>query len=188
MAHARRKFESALDNDKERATYVLTEIRKLYEMERVIMEEGLDKMMTEVIRIEHSAPVLKDLKKWMDKEVESVLPKSKIGMALRYTLKRWTGLYEFVNNGDLLIDNNLVENQIRPLALGRKNYLFAGSHDGARRAALFYSFFGTAKVNGINPNQWLRDVLIRIKGHSVNRIKELLPTANYKFIHQEEGT
>lgn len=188
MAHARRKFESALDNDKDRATHVLTEIRKLYEMERVIVEERLDRTMTEVIRTEHSAPVLKDLKIWMDKEVERALPKSKIGMALRYTLKRWTGLCEFVNNGDLLIDNNLVENQIRPLALGRKNYLFAGSHDGARRAALFYSLFGTAKVNGINPSQWLRDVLIRIKSHPVNRIEELLPTANYKFMHQEEGT
>lgn len=188
MAHARRKFEQALDNDKERASHVLTEIRKLYEIERIVRESSLNKEAIELFRKEQSAPILNELKEWLEKEYERVLPKSILGKGIAYTLKRWTGLSEYVNNGNLLIDNNLVENAIRPLALGRKNYLFAGSHDGARRAAMFYSFFGTCKVNGIDAFWWLRDVLIRIPDHPINRVHELLPTKNYRFIHREEET
>lgn len=185
MAHARRYFEKALDNDKERASHVLAEIRKLYEIER-LARDGLDKEAIELLRKEQSLPILKELKKWLDKEYERVLPRSNLGKAIAYTLKRWTGLCEYLKNGDLLIDNNLVENAIRPLALGRKNYLFAGSHDGARRAAMFYSFFGTCKINAIDAYWWLRDVLIRIQNHPVNRIRELLPTKDYRFVHKKE--
>ncbi|HLF64446.1 MAG TPA: IS66 family transposase [Saprospiraceae bacterium] len=187
MAHARRKFEQALDNDNERASHVLTEIRKLYEIER-LARDGLDKEAIELLRKEQSLPILKALKQWLDKEYERALPKSLIGKAIAYTLKRWIGLCEYLHNGNLLIDNNLVENTIRPLALGRKNYLFAGSHNGARWAAMFYSFSGTCKVNGIDMFSWLREVLIRIQNHPVNRIHELLPTKNYRFLHKENET
>lgn len=188
MAHARRKFEQALENDNERASYVLTEIRKLYDIEREIKSRELDKQATELFRQEHAAPVLNALKEWLDKEYQNVLPKSIIGKGMAYTLKRWEGLSVYVHNGDLLIDNNLVENQIRPLALGRKNYLFAASHNGARWAAMFYSFFGTCKLNEIDAFWWLRDVLMRIQDHPKDRLQELLPTKEYQFMYKKEGT
>ena len=98
-----------------------------------------------------------------------------MGEALQYTFPRWDYLLAYLYDGHLEIDNNLVENAIRPNALGRKNYLFAGSHEGAQRAAMFYSFFGTCKRNNINPFEWLRDVLERIPTHKANRLDELLP-------------
>ena len=98
-----------------------------------------------------------------------------MGEALQYTIPRWDNLLAYLYDGYLEIDNNLVENAIRPNALGRKNYLFAGSHEGAQRAAMFYSFFGTCKRNNINPFEWLKDVLERIPTHKANKLDELLP-------------
>lgn len=121
------------------------------------------------------------LYEWFVNEVPDLLPQSPMAKAIRYTIKRWIGLTQFLNKPYLLPDNNLVENAIRPLALGRKNYLFAGSHDGAHRAAIFYTLFGTAKINDIDPYAWLADVLTRIMTHPINRIDELLPVSGYRF-------
>ena len=96
-------------------------------------------------------------------------------------LKRWDGLIEYTKRGDLLIDNNLIESQIRPLALGRKNYLFAGSHRGAYYASVLYTLLGTCTLNGINPYRWLVDVLHRMDNHDVNKLHELLPLTGYQF-------
>jgi transposase len=186
MAHARRKFEQALENDPDRAAHVLTEIQRLYTVEHSIREEKLNAEEILKLRKQESIPILDALKEWLDREYDQVLPASVIGKAIAYTLRRWKGLYEYAQSGTLQIDNNLVENIIRPLALGRKNYLFAGSHDGARRAATFYSFFATCKLNDLNPYRWLRDVLTRIQDHPVNRIKELLPLANYSYLPSDE--
>ena len=101
-------------------------------------------------------------------------------------LLRWDGLTKYIDNGILRPDNNLIENQIRPLALGRKNYLFAGSHKGAEYAAIFYSFFATCRLHGLDPEIWLRDVLNRISDHHVNKLEELLPTAQYEFTKEKE--
>ena len=106
---------------------------------------------------------------------KSVLPKSPIGLAIHYSLERWDKLMLYTTDGKLQIDNNLVENAIRPVAIGRKNYLFAGSHNGARRAAMLYSFLGTCKINDINPFNWLRGTLEKIPTHPVNKLNELLP-------------
>ena len=106
---------------------------------------------------------------------KSVLPKSAIGQALHYSLERFDKLVLYTTDGNLHIDNNLVENAIRPVAVGRKNYLFAGSHNGARRAAMLYSFLGTCKINGVNPFEWLKTTLEKIPAHPVNKIEELLP-------------
>jgi len=186
MAHARRKFEQALENDRERATYVMTEIQKLYAIERRARDGLMDIPAIAELRKQESIPILDALKKWLDREYDQVLPASTIGKAIAYTLKRWKGLCEYAQSGNLQIDNNLVENIIRPLALGRKNYLFAGSHDGARRAATFYSLFATCKLNNIDPYRWLRDVLSRIQDHPVNKLSDLLPLANYRYLHSEE--
>ena len=104
-----------------------------------------------------------------------VLPKSPIGTAIAYTLARWDGLCVYITNGKLNIDNNPVENSIRPIAIGRKNYLFAGSHDAAQRTAILYSLLATCKLNDINPYTWLKETLIAIPNHPVNRLEELLP-------------
>ena len=111
----------------------------------------------------------------MIKEYPSVLPKSTIGMAIHYSLQRWEKLGLYITDGKLEIDNNLVENAIRPVALGRKNYLFAGSHRAAQNAAMLYSFLGTCKINNVNPYEWMTDVLNRIPAHPVNKLEELLP-------------
>jgi IS66 C-terminal element/Transposase IS66 family/IS66 Orf2 like protein len=110
------------------------------------------------------------------------------GDVFMFLNRRWDGLRAYAFTGHLQIDNNKIENLIRPLALGRKNYLFAGSHDGARCAATCYSLFATCKLNGIDPYRWLKDVLSRIQAHSVNRLSELLPLENYRYLPSvEEG-
>lgn len=104
-----------------------------------------------------------------------VLPKSLIGKAISYNLARWDRLCIYAHHGHLEIDNNPVENSIRPIAIGRKNYLFAGSHDAAQRAAVVYSLLGTCKINDINPYDWLKNTLAKIPDHKVNCLHELLP-------------
>jgi len=103
------------------------------------------------------------------------LPKSPLGKALAYCIPRWDYLMNYLHDGSLEIDNNFAENAIRPIALGRKNYLFAGSSRGAERAAMFYSFFGTCKKNDVNPYEWLKKVLELIPQHKANKLHELLP-------------
>ena len=154
---------------------MLTEIQQLYAIERRARDNLLSDLEIRQRRQEEAVPILNRIKKWIDKERNCVLPSSAIGIAIAYTAKRRDGLTEYVNHGHLLIDNNPVENLIRPLALGRKNYLFAGSHDGARRVAVFYTLFETCKLNGIDPFSWLNDVLSRIQSHPINRLHELLP-------------
>jgi len=175
MAHARRKFSEALSNDKNRATYVLAEIQKLYAIERHITDNaitGQDKLQ---YRKENAVPLLEQLGIWIRKAYSEVLPASVIGKALFYSLTRWNKLSLYATNDILHIDNNPVENSIRPVAIGRKNYLFAGSHAAAQRAAMFYSLLATCKNHQINPYNWLHDVLNRIATHPINRIQELLP-------------
>lgn len=175
MAHARRKFDEALSNDKQRAEYALTEIQKLYAIERKAKEANYTQEQRHALREKEAAPILKALGQWMINEYPSVLPKSAIGIAIHYSLQRWTKLSLYTTDGKLEIDNNLVENAIRPVALGRKNFLFGGSHRAAQNAAMLYSFLGTCKINNINPHEWLTDVLNRIPTHPVNKLEELLP-------------
>jgi transposase len=175
MAHARRMFDQALDNDKQRAEHVLTEMQKLYSVEQLGRDKSLSLEELHRLRQEQAVPVLENIKVWMMDAYPQVLPESTIGKAIGYSLKRWDKLCLYTTNARLQIDNNLVENAIRPVAIGRKNYLFAGSHDGARRAAMLYSFLGTCKINNINPFEWLQDILRRIPSHSVNKLQELLP-------------
>lgn len=175
MAHARRKFDEAKDNDLVRASYALTEIQKLYAIERQARTENLSFEKRLILREQQSIPILQELKEWMRENYKSVLPKSPIRQALHYSLERFDELMRFTTDGKLEIDNNWVENAIRPVAIGRKNYLFAGSHNGAMRAAMLYSFLGTCRRNDINPFEWLRSVLDKIPTHPINRISELLP-------------
>lgn len=175
MAHARRKFYDALTNDKTRAEYALEQFGLLYEIERKAKQQSFTAEQLLKCRQTESIPVLKNLGEWMQSEYVKVLPQSPIGKALGYSIKRWNELMIYATDGKLNIDNNPVENSIRPVAIGRKNYLFAGSHEAAQRSAMLYSLLGTCKLHSINPFIWLRNVLQRIATHPVNKIEELLP-------------
>ena len=175
MAHARRKFDEALDNDKARASHALSEIQKLYALERHVKENELSIAEIQQLRQQDSVPILNSLKKWLDEQQTHVLPKSSIGKAVTYSLNLWPQLTAYTQNGEWQIDNNAVENKIRPLALGRKNYLFAGSHDAAQQAAMMYSLFGTCKLNGIEPLEWLTTTLRKLPTAKVNQLSHLLP-------------
>ena len=124
-----------------------------------------------------AVPVLESLGEWMKEQYMQATPKSAIGKALAYSIERWKRLSFYAGNGILNIDNNPVENSIRPIALGRKNYLFAGSPEAAQRSAMLHSLLGTCKLHGIDPYAWLRNTLEKIASHPINRINELLPVA-----------
>lgn len=175
MAHARRYFEKALVNDEKRASYVLSQMQALYRIERNARERKIDFETRRRYRQLYARPILEDLEKWLKSNVSQTLPKSAIGKAIAYTLNLWSKLKGYIEDGRYEIDNNLIENAIRPLALGRKNYLFAGSHKAAQRAAMMYSFFATCKINNVEPLAWLTDVLNRIPEHKANKLAELLP-------------
>jgi len=198
MAHARRKFFNARKQDKKRAAHFLKEVKKLYlledhlkELEQQDQEQQLAQGFEVQIDLERRAdfrqekalPILNGLREWLIEEQKAVLPKSAIGKAISYSLARWDKLTGYVHHPIAQIDNNLIENQIRPLALGRKNYLFAGSHDAAQNAAIFYSLFASAKLNGLNPYQYLYTILKRIPTAKVSQIDNLLP---YNFSSSED--
>ena len=175
MAHARRMFNDALDNDELRASHALQEIQKLYTIERICKEQQLGFAEIKEVRRLKAVGILTDLGLWLQQQYLQVLPKSAIGKAIAYSLERWQRLSAYVNDGRLNIDNNPVENSIRPVALGRKNYLFAGSHEAAKRSGMLYSLLGTCKMHGIEPYSWLKDVLHRLADHPVNKVQDLLP-------------
>lgn len=175
MAHARRMFNEALTNDELRAAHALQEIQKLYAIERICKENGLSEAERKEMREQKSTPILKEMGTWLRQQYAEVLPKSAIGKAIAYSLERWEKLSAYTKDGRLNIDNNSVENSIRPVALGRKNYLFAGSHEAAKRSGMLYSLMGTCKLHGIEPYTWLREVLHQIADHPVNKVQDLLP-------------
>lgn len=175
MAHARRYFEKALDNDHSRATYALEQIQLLYKMERKIKQKNPEPKVITGYRKYFAGKILAGLHKWMMENKHQVLPKSPIAKAINYSLNIWGNLSRYTDHHNYHIDNNLIENSIRPLALGRKNYLFAGSHKAAQRAAMMYSFFATCKINQIEPLEWLTKVLKTIPEHKANKLQELLP-------------
>ena len=175
MAHARRKFIEAEKNDRERHEYAVKVFAELYTIEADLRSREADFDTIKKERAEKSRPILTRLKKWLIEEISKVLPKSPIGTAIKYTLERFDKLEAYLEDGRLQIDNNAVERALRPVAIGRKNYLFAGSHQAASRAATFYSLLGTCKVQGIDPMKYLIYILNNIASHPVNKLEELLP-------------
>ena len=128
-----------------------------------------------LIRREKAAPLIDELAAVLDAMLPKLPGKSELAAAIRYARNHWTALRRHLDDGRLEIDNNAAERQIRPLALGRKNYLFAGSNGGGERAAALYTLVETAKLNRLDPEAYLRDVLTRIADHKINRIGDLLP-------------
>jgi transposase len=172
-AHVRRYFEKALAQDQKRASYVLQEIQKLYAIERKTAD--LTAPERKEIRLDEALPIINSLGQWLHRERNMVLPKSLIGKAIEYCTKLWASLMAYLENGAYQIDNNAIENKIRPVALGRKNYLFAGSHAAAEKTAMFYTFFANCKLNNVNPEKWLNTVLDIIADYPCNKLQELFP-------------
>ncbi len=172
-AHARRYFFEAQESSPHEAEHALKEIALLYDVERALRETDPSPDNRLTVRRNEALPILQRLETWL--KSLNPLPKSPLGKAVTYALLRWEKLSRYAENGCIEIDNNLVENAIRPIALGRKNYLFAGSHEAAQRAAVIYSLLATCKKHDVNPHSWLNDVLARIVTHPQKRVQELLP-------------
>jgi len=174
-AHARRYFDKALPNDLQRASKVLKLIQLLYAIEALAREAKMTNEQRHALRLEKSLPIINEIGSYIYNERNRVLPKSPIGIAFEYCANRWISLQNYLKDGMLEIDSNLIENSIRPLALGRKNFLFAGNHEAAEDIAIFYSFFGTCKKNEIDPQKWLTYVINNINDTKPSQLKELLP-------------
>ncbi len=173
-AHVRRKFfDIHVANGSPIANEALDRIGALYGIEADIRGKPPDERRR--YRGEQAIPLLMGLKAWLDATLPKLSGKSELAAAMRYGLNRWNSLIHYANDGHIEIDNNAAERSIRGIALGRKNYLFAGSDAGGERAAAIYSLIETAKLNGLDPEAYLRDVLTRIADHKINRIDELLP-------------
>jgi transposase len=173
-AHVRRKF---YDLQQAHASPVageaLDRIAALYGIEKQIRGRPHEERRT--VRQERSKPLLASLRSWFEATLPQLSRKSDTTTAIRYALSRWNALLRFCEDGRLEIDNNAAERSLRGVALGRKNYLFAGSDSGGERAAAIYSLIESAKLNGLDPEVYLREVLTRIADHPINRIQELLP-------------
>jgi transposase len=173
-AHARRKFHDIhVVHASPTTTEAIERIGALYGIEEEIRGKPAD--LRRSVRQDRAKPLLDDLRRWMEKTLGLLSTKSETAGAIRYALSRWRALTRYVDDGLLEIDNNAAERSLRSVVMGRKNYLFMGSDSGGARAASLYSLIATAKLNGIDPEFYLRTVLARIPEHPINRIEELLP-------------
>ena len=176
-AHARRKFVDALNENNRLATEALCFIRKIYKVESDANKAGLNADERKEQRLKISYPTIRLFETWMKETYLKVLPNSKMGDAIEYTYSLLPRLSRYVNYGRINIDNNLIENAIRPLALGRKNYLFCGNDASAYRAAIVYSLISTCKAVDVDPRTWMEDVLRKIPYYQRDQmdLAELLP-------------
>jgi transposase len=173
--HARRKFYEARTTDPERAHRMLAWITRLYDIEREAKKEKFDDAQRQALRKERSGPILEEIGKWLESEHVRVLPKSPIGEAIGYARNQWAALCRYIEVGFLEIDNGASERGLRPVAVGRNNWLFLGSDRGGRTAATLMSLCASCKEAGAEPLAYLRDVLERVSTHPASRIEELLP-------------
>ena len=174
LAHARRKlFDLHAANKSQLAGFALEQFAKVYDIEREVKELNADQR--KAIRQQHTKPILDALHQWMTLQRQKLPDSSATAKALDYSLRRWTALTRFVDDGQLPVDNNWIENQIRPIAIGRANWLFAGSLRAGQRAAAVMSLVQSARMNGHDPYAYLRDVMARLPMQRASRIHDLLP-------------
>jgi len=174
-AHSRRKHYEAQSSDLMRSTVMLAYIRLLYDVEREAHDQKLGSDARRALRQAKSKPILEDIHAYLEREQPQVLPKSPEGQAIAYTLSNWKALVRYCDDGDLEIDNNGAERSLRGVAVGRKNWMFLGSDNGGRTAAVLTSLIATSKRLRIDPFTYLRDLFERISPHPQDRITELLP-------------
>jgi hypothetical protein len=176
LVHVRRYFVRAMDYDAKRAGYVLdTFFKPLYTIEAACKAQGLNYDEITEKRQEQSVPILLSFRQWMEQQVSLTITGTPLYKAIAYALAHFDGLMVYTTDGMLEPDNNILEAQIRPIALGRHSHMFAGSHQGGKRAAIIYSLLATCRLQGINPINWLDDVLRRIPDLPEERYHELLP-------------
>jgi transposase len=207
-AHARRRHFEAQESDPARATVALAYIRRLYQVERQAKElfekqaGGADALPLSAIRLElrqrNSVPVLEEFEAWMRRQADGigpegsplpqgpVLPKSPLGVAINYCLGNWPAFTRYAGDGDLDIDNNASERDLRPVVLGRVNCMFFGSDNGGHTAAVLYSLIASARRHGLDPFAYLRDVIGRISDHPSNKLEEFLPD-HWKLAHSAQS-
>jgi transposase len=186
-AHARRKFEEALAEDKARASYALEQIGLLYDVERRADQQQLSYEDRADLRSRLSYPIMVAFEKWLLNQYPKVLPKGRIGKAIRYTYHIYHKLTRYHLDGRLKIDNNLGENAIRPIALGRKNWLFCGNHDAAENAAIMYSMLGCCKASEVNFRDWLVYFLNNIHSYDNDYSKDLAELLPHNFKLQNQN-
>ena len=162
MAHIRRHFEQALEENKSAAEFALGEIQKLYYIEHNCTEANMSDDERKQKRQELARPIMEHLKAWMETEGVKFSERSLIGKAVTYAYTRWDNMMRYLEDGSLLIDNNLAENAIRPITLGRKNYLFCGNHESAGWMSIICSLIGTCKEHHVNPRLYLNDVIAKM--------------------------
>jgi len=172
LAHARRGFVEALPTDA-RAAPMIARVQQLSQVERAGAEDSVD--ARRVRRQEQSVPILDAIRGEREALAAAVLPKSPLGEAVRYLTNQWDALQRFTEDGRFRIDNNGAENQLRGVAIGRKNWLFAGSFEGAKRAALLYSLVQSCLLIDVSPFDYLKDVLLRVATHPHRLIGQLTP-------------
>ena len=177
-AHARRKFVEALKENQKLATQAIVMIGKLYEVERKADEAGMSADQRRELRKKEAYPVIQLMERWCVDTYTEVLESSLLGKAIAYTYSLMDRLAIYVNDGRINIDNNLIENAIRPLALGRKNWLFCGNDASAYRAAIVYSLIASCRAADVDPRQWLEHVLIEIPSRrkTGQSMEDLLPS------------
>jgi transposase len=174
--HARRKFVDALEEDR-RAAWVVRQLGHLYQIEQRLRDARAGPRLREAVRCAEARPVLVRIERMLHRWQPQVLPKSLFGVAISYTLERWEALCRYVADGRLEIDNNLIENAIRPTAVGKKNFLFIGHPEAGWRSAVIYSVLGSCRRAGIDPHEYLGDVLRRLPGMKMSEIPKITPAA-----------
>jgi transposase len=174
-AHARRYFFDAAPSDTARATRMLALIQRMYAVEREAKDAELDADKRGDLRREQTRPILAEIRALLDELAPQALPKSDLGRAIGYANNQWNALVRFADDGELAIDNNSAERGMRDVAVGRKNWLFTGSPEGGRRAALLYSLINSCKLQKLDPFEYMRDVIDRVSTHPASRVAELTP-------------
>jgi transposase len=175
MAHVRRKFIDTQESDLSRKNYALAAIGKWFRREGMAKKVAMDTERRLSMRNKYIVPFMNSFHEWLKKEYTQVLPQSFIGKAIAYALNQWPGFTPFMTDGRVELSNNLVENAIRPITLGRKNYLFKGSHDAAQRAAMIYSLAATVIRHGHDPFAYFKDILIRLPAAKTSDLINFLP-------------
>jgi transposase len=187
MVHIRRHFQSALDENKEMAQHALTEIQHLYKIKHICDDAGLSSDERKAKRQELAKPIMEAMKAWMENEGVKYSEGSQAGKAITYAYTRWDNMMHYLEDGRLLLDNNLAENAIRPITLGRKNYLFCGNHDATVNMSVVCSLLATCKVQDVNPRDYLNDIIATMpykKKATDDELLELLPH-KWKLKHPE---
>ena len=181
MVHIRRHLEQALDENRPMAEHALTEIQHLYKIEHMCDDAGLSPDERKSKRQELARPIMEAMKLWMETEGVKYSESSQIGKAITYAYTRWDNMMRYLEDGRLLLDNNLAENEIRPITLGRKNYLFCGNHEAAQNMAVVCSLLATCRNHDVNPRDYLNDIISQMPYHTKASHEELLQLLPHKW-------